>query len=114
MLTDLETPIRCLSCADPCIYCMRFLFLSSSPRGSSSSSDRSAVSLGFRMCAMLPLLVGGAEESFSPRPAAAEPHDQFPKVSAPLLGNWGGVDGRELGFWEAFCSEYVDSDSRSR
>ena len=63
---------------------------------------------------MLPLLVGGADESLSPRLAAAEPQDQFPNVSWPLFTKGGGVVGRELGFWDAFCNEYVDKDSRSR
>lgn len=87
-------------------YCIRFRFRSSSPRGSSSSSDRSAVSLGFKIWAMLPLRVGGADESFSPNPLpsllTAAPHDHVPKVSAPLLpppfvtcGAGGGVVGRD-------------------
>lgn len=54
---------------------------------------------------MLPLLVGGADESFTPSLSrVAEPQDQFPKVSPPPLpllpgcakGGPGGVVGREL------------------
>lgn len=52
---------------------------------------------------MLPLLVGGAEESLSaiarPSRFEAEFQDQLPKVSAPLLpplaNGGGGVVGRE-------------------
>jgi len=60
------------------------------------------------MCAMLPRLVGGADESlkgctFPSRPA--EPHVQLPKVSWPLLpfdAGGGGVDGLDRGWlWEA-------------
>lgn len=86
------------------IHPKRFRLRSSSPRGSSSSSDRSAVSVGFSICAMLPRLVGGAEESLSPPTALllADDQDQLPKVSPPLLlplekGGGGGVVGREFG-----------------
>jgi hypothetical protein len=56
---------------------------------------------------MLPLLVGGADDSFNAPIVLlsrfdAAPHDQLPKVSDPPLapfekGAWGGVAGRECG-----------------
>ena len=98
----------------------RFLFRSSSPRGSSSSSERSAVSVGLRICAILPRLVGGADESFKPPTVLllADDQDQLPKVSPPLLlplANGGGVVGRELGCVRvALLKEYADNDSLRR
>ena len=84
---------------------MRFLFLSSSPRGSSSSSSRSAVSVGFRMWAMLPRLVGGPDPSLIARfllSRLAEFQDQLPKLSlAPLAKGGGGVVGLD----REFCCE---------
>ncbi len=88
-------------------YCSLLRFRSSSPLGSNpaSSSALSAVSVGFRMCAMLPRRVGGAEWSLTMRflvsPRFAEFHDQLPKASTggggPPLDRCGsgGVAGRE-------------------
>lgn len=79
-------------------------FLSSSPLASgSSSSSRSAVSVGLRICAMLPLLVGGPELSLMLRflfSRPAEFHDQLLKLSMLTMplengGGGGGVEGRE-------------------
>jgi hypothetical protein len=73
------------------------------------------------MCAMLPLLVGGPELALTARflfSLFAEFHDQLPKVSLlelPLMKGCGGVAGREWAVcWEAFWSEYEDSDSLMR
>lgn len=94
-------------------HCKRFRLRSSSPLGSSpSSSSLSAVSVGLRMWAMLPLLVGGAELSLTERfllsPRLAAFHDQFPKLSIapppPLANGGGGVAGLEWGC-EALWSE---------
>ena len=79
-------------------YCMRFRFRSSP--GSSSSFSLSAVSVGFRICAMLPRRVGGAELSFTVRRSFrfAEFHDQLLRLSSPLLPlekGGGGVSGLE-------------------
>jgi hypothetical protein len=81
------------------IYWTRFRFRSSSRNSSSCSSSLSAVSAGFKICAMLPRLVGGPELSFSIPggiPLLAPLHDQLLRWSAvlPLLN--GGVLGREL------------------
>lgn len=89
---------------------MRFRFRSSSPLGSSSSFSRSAVSVGLRIWAMLPLLVGGADVSLTDRfllsPRFAEFHDQLPKVSLPLTKGGGGVAGRDCELCcDAACSE---------
>jgi hypothetical protein len=103
-------------------HCIRLRFRSSSPLGSSSSSGRSMVSLGFKIWAMLPLLVGGADESLRLRALSrllAEFQDQPPKVSAllapPLEKGGGGVVGREEdGTGCCACSENEDNDSRMR
>lgn len=71
---------------------------------------------------MLPLLVGGADDSLTanalPSRLEAEFHDQLPKVSAPwtpLAKGGGGVAGREReGAWDAVWSENDDKDSRIR
>lgn len=95
-------------------YCIRFRLRSSSPLGSSSFS-RSAVSVGFRICAMLPRRVGGVEMSRIERfllSRLAEVQDQLFKLSRllPTLplenGGAGGLAGRE--------SEYPDGASRIR
>lgn len=84
-------------------YCTRLRFRgSSSPRGSSSSS-RSTVSVGLRICAILPRLVGGADMSLIARflfSRLAEPQDQLFKLSKPfpmlpLEKGGGGVAGRD-------------------
>ena len=92
-------------------YCSRLRFLSSSPLGSSSSS-RSAVSVGLRMWAMLPRRVGGPEWSRMDRflfSRLAEPHDQLLKLSMVLMplekGGAGGLDGRECDCAAAFWRE---------
>jgi hypothetical protein len=72
---------------------------------------------------MLPLLVGGADESRKPRLLAsrltAEFQDQLPNVSAlpapPLGKGGGGVVGRdEDGTGGGACNENEESDSRMR
>ena len=105
-----------LSCSRP--YCIRFRFRSS--WGSSSSFSLSAVSVGFKMWAMLPRLVGGAELSLTDRRLSfrfAEFHDQLLKLSSPLLplekGGGGGVSGLEWGC-EAACNEYDEKESLMR
>jgi hypothetical protein len=86
-------------------YCSRFRFLSSSLNSSSCSSSLSAVSAGLRMCAILPLLVGGPELSLK-RPVAplsrGPPHDQLLRWSTVFPLEKGGVVGRELSVrpWE--------------
>jgi hypothetical protein len=86
-------------------YCSRFRFLSSSLNSSSCSSSLSAVSAGFRMWAMLPLLVGGPELSLN-RPVVPfsrePPHDQLLRWSTVAPFEKGGVVGRELSVrpWE--------------
>ena len=86
------------------------LRLRSSSLGLPSSSSRSAVSVGFKIWAMLPRRVGGAELSLMLRLLLlrlAEAHDQLPR-SGPLPLPWllplanggnvgGGVSGREWG-----------------
>src|SRR3569833_1918286 len=72
------------------LHCRRLRFRSSSPRGASSSSSLSAVSVGLRRWAMLPRRVDGADESFtvsvfrlSLRLAAFQ--DQSLKLSRPVF-----------------------------
>lgn len=96
-------------------HCIRFRFRSSSPLGSSSSFSCSAVSVGLRICAILPRRVGGPEPSLTVRPPTpprfAEFQDQLPKLSVPLptpfvKGGGGGVVGLEFGrCFEAVWSE---------
>lgn len=83
-------------------HCILLRFRSSSPRGSSSSS-RSTVSVGLRMCAMLPRLVGGADMSLIAKFLLSRPaefHDQLFKLSKPFPilpfeKGAGGVAGRD-------------------
>ncbi len=95
-------------------HCIRLRLRSSSPLGSSSFS-RSAVSVGFRIWAILPRRVGGVEISRIERflfSRLAEFQDQLFKLSKllPMFplenGGAGGVAGRER--------EYPDGASRIR
>lgn len=87
-----------------------------------SSWGDSAVSVGFSMWAILPLLVGGAELSLTVKPPLlpllAEFHVQLVKVSRPLppfeKGGGGGVSGLECDCGVAFCNEYVENESLMR
>jgi len=102
-------------------HCSRFRFRSSSRSSSSCSSSLSAVSAGFRICAMLPLRVGGPELSFSSPDGVLSlsrgpPQDQLFRCSGVLPFVKGGVVGRELSvrLWDAVVREYELKLSRMR
>ena len=80
-------------------HCIRFRFRSSLSRESSSPSC-SAVSVGLRICAMDPLLVGGVELSFTLKVLLSRfdgPQENSLKLTPlpPLAKGGGGVAGRD-------------------